>query len=168
MQTEISMGMLPCAQASLYLVLKESFKVYKAISEGLINLADRFFEMDYLAAQRGLEIYKESIVGSERLQARAQRPCCPSGGNGTRDCTPSAAPGVALQDPCMIFMMVDLGVGGVDGHPSVLPALRRVDHLSGNQSSAPACLLLCQVLGMQQAHNEPFANSISPAHAAGG
>lgn len=52
-------------------MLKESFKIYKAISEGLINLADRFFEMDYLAAAKGLEIYKESIVASERLQVCA-------------------------------------------------------------------------------------------------
>lgn len=55
-------------QAALMAVLKESFKVYKAISEGIINLADRFFEMDYLDAQKGLEIYKESIVGNTRLQ----------------------------------------------------------------------------------------------------
>ena len=47
---------------------KESFKVYKAISEGLINLADRFFEMEYLDAQKGLEIYKEAMVANERLQ----------------------------------------------------------------------------------------------------
>lgn len=56
-------------QAALMAVLKESFKVYKAISEGIINLADRFFEMEYLEAQKGLEIYKESIVGNNRLQA---------------------------------------------------------------------------------------------------
>ena len=62
---------LLCAQASLYFVLKESFKIYKAISEGLINLADKFFEMDYLAAAKGMEIYKESIVASERLQVGA-------------------------------------------------------------------------------------------------
>ena len=55
-------------QASLLLVLTESFKVYKAISEGLINLADRFFEMDHLDAQQGLEAYKESLVANERLQ----------------------------------------------------------------------------------------------------
>jgi hypothetical protein len=55
-------------QAALLLVLKESFKVYKAISEGLINLADKFFEMDYLDAQKGLEIYRQSILDSERLQ----------------------------------------------------------------------------------------------------
>lgn len=55
-------------QGSLFFVLKESFKIYKAISEGLINLADKFFEMDYLSAQKGLEIYKEAIVASERLQ----------------------------------------------------------------------------------------------------
>ena len=49
-------------------VLKESFKVYKAVSEGIINLADRFFEMEYLDAQRGLELYKESLVANDRLQ----------------------------------------------------------------------------------------------------
>ena len=55
-------------QASLLLVLTESFKVYKAISEGLINLADRFFEMEYLDALQGLEAYKESLVANDRLQ----------------------------------------------------------------------------------------------------
>ena len=55
-------------QASLLLVLTESFKVYKAISEGLINLADRFFEMDYLDALQGLEAYKESLLAQERSQ----------------------------------------------------------------------------------------------------
>ena len=49
-------------------MLKESFKVYKAISEGLINLADHFFEMEYLEAHKGLDIYKESIAANERLQ----------------------------------------------------------------------------------------------------
>jgi len=52
----------------LFYVLKESFKVYKAVSEGLINLADKFFDMDYFNAQRALEIYKESILSAERLQ----------------------------------------------------------------------------------------------------
>jgi hypothetical protein len=32
------------------MVVKESFKLYKAISEGVINLADAFFELDYLVA----------------------------------------------------------------------------------------------------------------------
>ncbi len=35
------------AQFALGLVVKESFKVYKAVSEGVINLADAFFEMEY-------------------------------------------------------------------------------------------------------------------------
>ena len=52
-------------------MLKESFKVYKAISEGLINLADHFFEMEYLEAHKGLDIYKESIAANERLQVGA-------------------------------------------------------------------------------------------------
>lgn len=62
-----------CLQQSLLLVLKESFKIYKAISEGLINLADRFFEMEYHDAHKGLEVYKESIVANERLQQYYQQ-----------------------------------------------------------------------------------------------
>ena len=57
-------------QAALYVVLKESFKLYKALSEGLINLADCFFEMDHAAAAKGLDAYREAIAGSNRLQAR--------------------------------------------------------------------------------------------------
>lgn len=60
-------------QQSLLTILKESFKVYKAISEGLINLADRFFEMEYHDAHKGLEIYKESIVANDRLQQYYQQ-----------------------------------------------------------------------------------------------
>ena len=58
-------------QAALYLALKESFKLYKALSEGLINLADRFFEMDHASAAKGLDVYREAITGSNRLQARS-------------------------------------------------------------------------------------------------
>lgn len=47
--------------------------MYKAISEGLINLADRFFEMEYLDAHKGLEVYKESIVANDRLQQYYQQ-----------------------------------------------------------------------------------------------
>ncbi|KAA6422373.1 MAG: clathrin assembly factor [Trebouxia sp. A1-2] len=61
------------AVQSLLTILKESFKVYKAISEGLINLADRFFEMEYLDAHKGLEVYKESIVANDRLQQYYQQ-----------------------------------------------------------------------------------------------
>ena len=59
----------PVVQASLFAVLKESFRIYKAVSEGVINLADKFFEMEYLEAQKGLEIYKESVVDNAKLQA---------------------------------------------------------------------------------------------------
>ena len=38
---------VPCPQFALSLVLKESFQLYKAVSEGVINLAGAFFEMEY-------------------------------------------------------------------------------------------------------------------------
>ena len=57
------------------LVLTESFKIYKAISEGLINLADRFFEMEYLDAVKGLEVYKETLVANQRLQVPSRCRC---------------------------------------------------------------------------------------------
>lgn len=41
-------------QFSLSLVVKESFKLYKAVSESVINLADAFFEMDYHDAGEGV------------------------------------------------------------------------------------------------------------------
>lgn len=56
------------AQLSLLMVVKESFKLYKAVSEGVINLADTFFEMSHLDAAKGLEIYKQYIAFTDLLQ----------------------------------------------------------------------------------------------------
>ncbi len=42
--------LLAPVQYALGFVVKESFTLYKAVSEGIINLADSFFEMDYLDA----------------------------------------------------------------------------------------------------------------------
>lgn len=42
--------LLLALQYALTLLVKESFTMYKAVSEGIINLADTFFEMDYLDA----------------------------------------------------------------------------------------------------------------------
>jgi hypothetical protein len=41
-------------------VLKESFKVYCAINEGIINLVEKFFEMPRHEAIKALEIYKRA------------------------------------------------------------------------------------------------------------
>ncbi|VVB03765.1 unnamed protein product [Arabis nemorensis] len=47
-------------QYALALVLKESFKVYCAINDGIINLIDKFFEMPKHEAITSLEIYKRA------------------------------------------------------------------------------------------------------------
>ncbi|KAF2572863.1 hypothetical protein F2Q70_00002367 [Brassica cretica] len=47
-------------QYALALVLKESFKVYCAINDGIINLIDKFFEMPKHEAVTSLEIYKRA------------------------------------------------------------------------------------------------------------
>jgi hypothetical protein len=54
---------------SLSMVVSESFKLYKALSEGVINLADCFFTMEYLDAVKGLEVYKEALASGETLAA---------------------------------------------------------------------------------------------------
>ncbi|XP_058084392.1 uncharacterized protein LOC131231996 isoform X2 [Magnolia sinica] len=41
-------------------VLKESFKIYCAINDGVINLVDKFFEMPRHEAFKALEIYKRA------------------------------------------------------------------------------------------------------------
>lgn len=57
----------PVVLYALGLVVKESFTLYKAVSEGIINLADTFFEMEYLDAVKGLELYKESVASNDAL-----------------------------------------------------------------------------------------------------
>jgi hypothetical protein len=52
---------------SLSMAVRESFKLYKALSEGIINLADCFFTMEYLDAVKGLEVYKEALASGETL-----------------------------------------------------------------------------------------------------
>ncbi|GAX76674.1 hypothetical protein CEUSTIGMA_g4120.t1 [Chlamydomonas eustigma] len=49
------------------LVLKEVRAVYKLVCEGVMNLADKFFEMERNDAIRGLELYKENVALNERL-----------------------------------------------------------------------------------------------------
>ncbi|XP_076921940.1 putative clathrin assembly protein At2g01600 [Bidens hawaiensis] len=47
-------------QYALALVLKESFKIYCAVNDGIINLIDRFFEMPRHEAIKALDIYKRA------------------------------------------------------------------------------------------------------------
>ncbi|EPS70597.1 hypothetical protein M569_04158, partial [Genlisea aurea] len=47
-------------QYALALVLKESFKIYCAINDGIINLVDKFFEMAKHEAMKALDIYKRA------------------------------------------------------------------------------------------------------------
>jgi hypothetical protein len=56
-------------QYALSLVLKESFKVYCAINEGIINLVEKFFEMPRHEAIKALEIYKRAGLQAGNLSA---------------------------------------------------------------------------------------------------
>ncbi|CAK9180284.1 unnamed protein product [Ilex paraguariensis] len=47
-------------QYALALVLKESFKIYCSINDGIINLVDKFFEMPRHEAINALDIYKRA------------------------------------------------------------------------------------------------------------
>uniref|UniRef100_A0A7N0UF43 ENTH domain-containing protein n=1 Tax=Kalanchoe fedtschenkoi TaxID=63787 RepID=A0A7N0UF43_KALFE len=47
-------------QYALALVLKESFKIYCAVNDGIINLVDKFFEMPRHEAMKALDIYKRA------------------------------------------------------------------------------------------------------------
>jgi hypothetical protein len=55
-------------QLALSFVVQESFKLYKALSEGIINLADTFFKMPYLEGMRAQEVYNEAVCGGEALK----------------------------------------------------------------------------------------------------
>lgn len=49
-------------------ILTECFRVYRVISEGIINLAEQFFEMDRIDATKALEMYRESINSTTQMQ----------------------------------------------------------------------------------------------------
>lgn len=50
------------------MVVKEGLGLYKVISEGIINVSDKFFDMEYLDAVKGLEIYKQAVSDFGNLQ----------------------------------------------------------------------------------------------------
>lgn len=54
-------------QHALSMIALESVKIYTAISDGTINLVDKFFEMQRNDAVRALDIYKRATNQSERL-----------------------------------------------------------------------------------------------------
>ncbi|KAK8543613.1 hypothetical protein V6N13_076414 [Hibiscus sabdariffa] len=54
-------------QYALALILKESFKVYCAINDGIINLVDKFFDMPKHDAIKALNIYKRAGQQAENL-----------------------------------------------------------------------------------------------------
>ncbi|OVA09489.1 AP180 N-terminal homology (ANTH) domain [Macleaya cordata] len=54
-------------QNALSLVASESVRIYAAISDGILNLVDKFFEMQRHDAVRALEIYKKAGNQTERL-----------------------------------------------------------------------------------------------------
>ncbi|XP_042453551.1 putative clathrin assembly protein At5g57200 [Zingiber officinale] len=54
-------------QYALALVLKESFKIYCSINDGIINLVDMFFEMSKYDAIKALDIYKRAGQQADAL-----------------------------------------------------------------------------------------------------
>ncbi|CAA3021283.1 clathrin assembly At5g57200 [Olea europaea subsp. europaea] len=54
-------------QYALALVLKESFKIYCAINDGIINLVDMYFDMAKHDAVKALNIYKTAAKQAEQL-----------------------------------------------------------------------------------------------------
>ncbi|THG09650.1 hypothetical protein TEA_014594 [Camellia sinensis var. sinensis] len=56
-------------QYALALVLKESFKIYCAVNDGIINLVDMFFDMSKHDAVKALNIYKRAGQQAENLAA---------------------------------------------------------------------------------------------------
>ncbi|KAK7407661.1 hypothetical protein VNO78_09658 [Psophocarpus tetragonolobus] len=54
-------------QYALALVLKESFKIYCAINDGIINLVDKFFEMPRHEALKAFDVYKRAGQQAENL-----------------------------------------------------------------------------------------------------
>uniref|UniRef100_A0A0E0JW83 ENTH domain-containing protein n=1 Tax=Oryza punctata TaxID=4537 RepID=A0A0E0JW83_ORYPU len=66
-QPEGAAGTNYLIQYALALVLKESFKIYCAINDGIINLVDMFFDMPKYDAIKALAVYKRAGQQAEDL-----------------------------------------------------------------------------------------------------
>ncbi|MCO5557125.1 hypothetical protein L7F22_010681 [Adiantum nelumboides] len=66
-QPEGAAGSNYVIQYALALVLKESFKLYCAINDGIINLLDKFFEMQRHEAMKALDIYRRAAQQADKL-----------------------------------------------------------------------------------------------------
>mmetsp|Transcript_12127 Transcript_12127/g.31080 ORF Transcript_12127/g.31080 Transcript_12127/m.31080 type:complete len:651 (-) Transcript_12127:126-2078(-) len=53
---------------AVVMIVKESFRLHHILSEAIICLVDRFFDMDRVKAQKALDIYKEAIDGTGTLR----------------------------------------------------------------------------------------------------
>ncbi|XP_059637891.1 putative clathrin assembly protein At5g35200 [Cornus florida] len=54
-------------QLALSMVASESIKIYNSISDGTVNLVDKFFEMQHHDSVRALGIYQRAVQQAERL-----------------------------------------------------------------------------------------------------
>ena len=61
-ESQVIVGAIAC-------IVRESFKIYQTTQDGIINLVDKFFEMDYLNAKKAFEVYRLSIKQTENLTA---------------------------------------------------------------------------------------------------
>eukprot|EP00854_Cymbomonas_tetramitiformis_P001448 gene1448-2070_t len=57
----------PIIGMAVNLVVRESFKLYRAVFDGIINLIDRFFDMQRVDAMKALDIYKTSTRQATEL-----------------------------------------------------------------------------------------------------
>mmetsp|Transcript_17630 Transcript_17630/g.49281 ORF Transcript_17630/g.49281 Transcript_17630/m.49281 type:complete len:605 (-) Transcript_17630:383-2197(-) len=58
---------------SVITLAKESFLLYRALSEGIMCIVDLFFEMDRLKAQKAMDLFKNAIDGTDELTAYFQK-----------------------------------------------------------------------------------------------
>ena len=61
-ESQVIVGAIAC-------IVRESFKIYQTTQDGIINLVDKFFEMEYLDAKKAFEMYRLSIRQTEGLTA---------------------------------------------------------------------------------------------------
>ena len=69
-------GMAARATPTLYAcmtVIQDTFKLYRAVNDGVVNMLDKFFSMERMDAQRSFAIYKTSLQHTESLMQLCAR-----------------------------------------------------------------------------------------------
>ncbi|XP_026387617.1 putative clathrin assembly protein At5g35200 isoform X1 [Papaver somniferum] len=135
-------------QLALSMVAGESIKIYNAISDGTVNLVDKFFEMRRHDAVRALDIYRRAGLQGGRLSEFYEICKSLDLGRGERF--------IKIEQPPQSFLTA------MEDYVKEAPRASSVSKVAGEKIAAPKEILAIEYKKTEEVEVEPAASPPSP------